>query len=237
MQHSLTALKSLSTRSMSMGMSSLWMYVSINPHQSTTFGLLQSAARFESLHHAEGELCCCSGHMHCGQKSQDTVDVWEHVSRHKYKSVDHNFKLLAVWNCAQFSSPKLQYYSDVSAPLSKLLVHKCIVCIWLAMRVWKTASSTVQCRRHQRYNKQRQCQPQIEHDHYRPTLANMSRPPPARLNAISYTSLSCAINCVLTWPCTCDCDPLPPTRANAWFVYATSRTTMKSTQKKERGFV
>jgi len=68
-------------------------------------------------------------------KSQDTVDVWEHVSRHKYKSVDHNFKLLAVWNCAQFSSPKLQYYSDVSAPLSKLLVHKCIVCIWLAMRV------------------------------------------------------------------------------------------------------
>lgn len=53
----------------------------------------------------------------------------------------------------------------------------------------------------------------------------MSRPPPARLNAISYTSLSCAINCVLTWPWTCDCDPLPPTRANAWFVWTTITTT------------
>jgi len=60
-----------------------------------------------------------------------------------------------------------------------------------------------------------------------PTLANISRPPPARLNAMSYTSLSCAISCVLTWPCTCDCEP--PTRANAWFVWTTITTTNKCT--------
>uniref|UniRef100_A0A1B0A2Y4 Uncharacterized protein n=1 Tax=Glossina pallidipes TaxID=7398 RepID=A0A1B0A2Y4_GLOPL len=36
-----------------------------------------------------------------------------------------------------------------------------------------------------------------------PTEANISRPPPARENAISYTSLSWAISCVFTWPATC----------------------------------
>uniref|UniRef100_A0A8W7P5R3 Uncharacterized protein n=1 Tax=Anopheles coluzzii TaxID=1518534 RepID=A0A8W7P5R3_ANOCL len=45
-----------------------------------------------------------------------------------------------------------------------------------------------------------------------PTDANMSRPPPARENAMSYTSLSCAISCVLTWPET------RLTRPSGWLV-------------------
>ncbi len=42
----------------------------------------------------------------------------------------------------------------------------------------------------------------LENVWHSPTLANMSLPPPARLNAMSYTSLSWAINWVFTWPWT-----------------------------------
>lgn len=47
-----------------------------------------------------------------------------------------------------------------------------------------------------------------------PTEANISRPPPARLKAMSYTSLSWAISCVLTWPETQF--PVPPTLPTTW---------------------
>ena len=43
----------------------------------------------------------------------------------------------------------------------------------------------------------------LKHHQYSPTEANISRPPPARLNAMSYTSLSWAISWVFTCPNTC----------------------------------